>query len=346
MNTEDQQQTLRITLEELEQARPRPIARTLRPRNASYGNVARSVAWKNTALEKGSILFQAWFYLGAGGLVGALVAWALAEPGFVDGAGDGWGNVWLIPTVVSLMCVGFIVAEGLLERASLKMLRRALLSLFLGAVLGFLLNRLGDIIFHIALTYCSAAALKADSLSVWVARGLAWAVLGIAGGIVYGVVGQSIRKAAYGVLGGALGAALGGVIFDPIALVTHGGAPSRAIGFCLLGLTTGSAMGLVESAFKNRWLYVTVGPLAGKQFILYKSVTTIGSDHDCDIYLFKDRDIEPDHAILELRASCLYLKANGVVTVSGEQVRGEQMIDSGAEIQIGRYRFLYQEKER
>ena len=78
-------------------------------------------------------------------------------------------------------------------------------------------------------------------------------------------------------LGLLLGAGLGGIIFDPIAMATKGGAPSRAVGFALVGIATGVAMGLVESALKDRWLYVTSGPLAGKQFILYKPLTTIGS---------------------------------------------------------------------
>ena len=56
-------------------------------------------------------------------------------------------------------------------------------------------------------------------------------------------------------------------------------------------MATGIGIGVIESALKDRWLYVTSGPLAGKQFILYKPVTTIGSSQQCDIYLFKDSNI-------------------------------------------------------
>jgi hypothetical protein len=87
---------------------------------------------------------------------------------------------------------------------------------------------------------------------------------------VYGIIGRSGKKTAYGAIGGAIGAAIGGLIFDPISFATKGGAVSRAVGFALLGMATGIAMGLVESALKDRWLYVTAGPLSGKQFILYK----------------------------------------------------------------------------
>jgi hypothetical protein len=64
-------------------------------------------------------------------------------------------------------------------------------------------------------------------------------------------------------------------------------------------------MGLVESAPKDRWLYVVAGPLAGKQFILYKSETSIGSRQESDIYLFKDPNILPRHAVISIGGEVL-----------------------------------------
>ena len=346
MNSDDRQQTLRITVDEVEQALPhQESGRTLRPQTTSYGRVTQSAVSRATP-ETSTIFLHAWFYLGIAGLLGSLTAWAIAEPGFVDGAADQWGNIWILPMVVSLTCVGLAVAESLIERSRIKALRRAGLSLPLGVVFGFLLARVANAIFDVGLNLCGEEAVKALSPSVWIARAVAWAVFGVGGGLVYGIVGRSAKKTAYGVLGGALGAALGGVIFDPISLVTQGGAVSRAVGFCLLGMSTGSAIGLVESALKNRWLYVTAGPLAGKQFILYKAETTVGSNQACDIYLFKDADIEPDHAVFRQKASRLYLHAHGPVYVSGRKVYGEQILENGQDVQIGRYRFCYQEKER
>ncbi|MGC2618200.1 MAG: FHA domain-containing protein, partial [Acidobacteriaceae bacterium] len=138
----------------------------------------------------------------------------------------------------------------------------------------------------------------------------------------------------------------GGVIFDPISFVSHGGAVSRAVGFSLLGMATGAAMGLVESALKDRWLYVTAGPLAGKQFILYKPQTTVGSSQSCDIYLFKDSDIQPNHATLLMKGSHIHLQNSGPVYVAGQPVRGLRVLETGNVIQIGRYSFRYQERQR
>ena len=156
---------------------------------------------------------------------------------------------------------------------------------------------------------------------------------------------MSAKKAYYGILGGVIGAGLGGMLFDPIALATKGGAPSRGVGFALLGLATGVAMGLVESALKDRWLYVTAGPLAGKQFILYKPRTIVGSDQKCDIYLFKDSNIAKEHAIVELAGSRIMLRAIGDTYVNGQPVR-QQVLMTGAVVQIGRYAFRYQERQR
>jgi hypothetical protein len=349
MSADDPQQVLRVTLDEVERVARADISSLPQQPSAgakSYGNIAQPAA-PVLAQEKGSILLQAWFYLGSAGLAGSLLGWGLAERGFVDGERDRWGNLWMLPMIVTLMCVGFAVAESLIERSGKKVLTRGALSLPLGIAFGFVFDAIANTFYALALAICSAAGAQTfHNPAVWLARGFAWAVFGAAGGIVYGIVGRSMKKTAFGVLGGAIGAVLGGTIFDPISFATHGGAPSRAIGFGLLGLATGVGMGLVENALKDRWLYVTAGPLAGKQFILYKPQTTIGSDQSCDIYLFKDPQIEPDHAVLQLKASRVYLLAKGVAYISGQPVRGSQILESGAIIQMGRYSFRYQEKER
>jgi hypothetical protein len=170
-------------------------------------------------------------------------------------------------------------------------------------------------------------------------------VFGAAGGVVYGIIGQSAKKGYYGVIGGVIGAGLGGMLFDPIAMATKGGAPSRVIGFALVGVATGVGMGLVESALKDRWFYVMAGPLAGKQFILYKSATTIGSRQQSDIYLFKDPNILPEHAVIQIAGARVQLRANGPVYWAGQTVKN-RVLQDGDLLQIGRYSFRFKEKHR
>lgn len=355
MSANQDQQKLRVTLEDLSEIGSQTanivstgsVASGESPGVRSYGNVNSMPEAPALTQEKGSIFLQGWCYLGLAGLAGALIAWAIAEPGFMDGGDHHWGNIWMLPLLVTLMCIGFAVAESIVERSTRKALIRGGLALPLGIVLGFIFNGIANIFFAILLGICyQLGVVSIHNPAAWVARGLAWMVFGAAGGVVYGIIGQSMKRTGYGVLGGAVGAAVGGMIFDPISFATHGGATSRAVGFGLLGLATGVAMGLVESALKDRWLYVTAGPLAGKQFILYKPQTAMGSSQSCDIYLFKDAEILPQHAVLRLKGSRVHLVATGPAYVSGQPVRGTRVLETGAVIQLGRYGFRYQERQR
>ena len=315
----------------------------------SYGTIAAAAEqFVPVSEERGSILLQGWFYLGLAGLLGALAGWAICEPGFVDGGGrmQHWGNIVMVPFILMLMCVGFGVAESTVERSLQKALLRGVLALPLGLVLGFVFYFMANMIYNVALGLCYEAGVQSfRNPAVWIARGIAWMVFGAAGGVVYGIVGQSSKKGYYGVLGGLIGAGIGGVIFDPIAMLTKGAALSRCVGFALVGLATGVAMGLVESALKDRWLYVTAGPLAGKQFILYKSETSIGSRQESDIYLFKDPNILPQHALIQISGARVQLRATGPVQWAGQSIKN-RVLQDGDLLQVGRYSFRYKEKHR
>jgi FHA domain-containing protein len=353
MATSNDNEPLKITAEDLarvevpEAISPLGPAGTAASGARSYGTIS-DAAEKAPAIaeQKGSILLQGWFYLGAAGLLGATLAWAICEPAFVDGEGHRWGNFWLLPAIITFMCIGYGVAESAVERSARKALLRGLLALPLGVVLGFIFDILANLIYNIALGTIAAAGVQSyHNPAAWVARGVAWAVFGAAGGTVYGIVGQSMKKAKYGILGGLVGAGLGGTIFDPIAFAVHRASISRAVGFALFGAATGVAMGWVESALKDRWLYVTSGPLAGKQFILYKTLTSIGSDQSSDIYLFKDPSILGQHAAIGISGSRVQLRANGLVYVTGSPATN-RVLQDGDLLQIGRYAFRYKERHR
>jgi hypothetical protein len=354
MTNGNPQDRIKITLEELAEVHVADnVPEAILPATAgsrSYGTITEASGQAPTVeQERGSLFLKGWFYLGAAGLIGALAGWAICEPGFVDGQGPNhWGNWLLMPTLVALMTLGFGIAESLVERSVQKALIRAALALPLGAFLGFIFYFLANIVFGILVGLCAAMGVQSfRSPAFWIARAIAWTVFGLAGGFVYGIVGQSYKKGKFGVLGGILGAGLGGLLFDPIAMWTGGpsAALSRAVGFAIFGLATGAMMGVVESALKDRWFYVIQGPLAGKQFILYKPQTNIGSDQQADIYLFKDPSILPTHASLTANGARMMLRATGQVFVSGSPVASRVLVD-GDLVQIGRYTFRYKEKSR
>ncbi len=343
---------IKITLEDLANvAVPEPqVAPVISAAGGvrSYGTVTEA-AEQGPALpeERGSILLQGWFYLGIAGILGALAGWAIAEPGFVDGAqARGWGDLLMVPLIIALMSFGFAIAESTVERSVRKAVLRGILSLPLGIVLGLVFSFLANIIYAIGIQFCFEAGARTEgNPAFWIARGLAWMVFGAAGGLVYGIVGQSSKKGKYGVLGGIIGAGIGGIVFNPIAMMTHGGAASRSVGFALVGVATGVGMGLVESALKDRWLYVTAGPLAGKQFILYKNRTAIGSRQESDIYLFKDPNILPEHAVIEINGSRVQIRATGNVFFAGHAIQA-RVLQDGDLLQFGRYSFRYKERHR
>lgn len=352
MSPENSDKTIKITLDDLANVAT-PGNDAVAPSQAAggakvYGSINEPAdAQTQVAEEKGSLLLQAWFYLGSAGLIGALIGWGICEPRFLDAErGSRWGNWLMIPLIVALLCVGFGVAESVVERSAKKAAIRGVICLFLGVAMGFIFEFIANIFFNIGLAIIAEMGVQSfRNPAAWVVRGFAWMVFGAAGGVVYGIAGLSGKKTLYGVLGGVIGAGLGGVVFDPIAMLTHGGSPSRAVGFGLVGLATGVGIGLVESALKDRWLYVTAGPLAGKQFILYKPRTVMGSDQSCDIYLFKDTNIMKEHAIIELAGSRIMLRTIGPTYINGQPVR-QQVLTSGAIMQIGRYAFRYQERQR
>jgi hypothetical protein len=348
-NTDDKP-ALKITLEDLAKVTVPQASVAGAPAVAGakqYGNIAAPGAEAVVADEgKSKIYLQGWFYLGVAGLLGALAGWAICEPAFVDGEGHLWGNYVIMPFVLALMCLGFGIAESLVERSMRKVLWHGSLSLLLGFVFGFVFDWVASFFFGIAFVILRDLGVQTyRNPAFWVARGVAWMVFGVAGGLVYGLVDRSGKKIRYGILGGVIGAGLGGMVFDPISMATKAGAPSRAVGFALFGLATGVAMGIVESALKDRWLYVASGPLAGKQFILYKPLTMIGSSQQGDIYLFKDTSILPQHASIELRGAQTFLSAAGPVFVSGQPVK-KRALDSGDLIQIGRYMFHFRERHK
>lgn len=351
-NTDDKP-TLKITVEDLAKVEVPTHAQSAAaaaPGTRQYGNIAASATEGSTAVteEKGSIFLKGWFYLGVAGLLGALIGWVICEPFYRSPGRSPFLSFIMLPLIIMFTCTGLGVAESIVERSGKKAAIRASMSLALGAVFGLIFYIAAEFVYGIGRMIIFSLGVQTNrNPAFWITRGIAWGVFGVAGGIVYGLVDQSGRKTKYGVLGGLLGSMLGGTVFDPITFLTSAGmgTVSRGVGFGLLGLATGVAIGIVESALKDRWLYVAAGPLAGKQFILYKPITTIGSNQKCDIYLFKDNSILPQHGAIEMRGAQTFLRADGQIFVSGQPAR-TRALQSGDLIQIGRYAFHFRERQR
>jgi hypothetical protein len=175
---------------------------------------------------------------------------------------------------------------------------------------------------------------------------ITWGILGLFLAAAAGVVMRNWKKLWIGMLGGLIGGAIGGAVFQPIGAM--GGSPgiSRLVALVAIGVVTALATALVENAAKTGWLRVLTGLIAGKQFILYRNPTYVGSSPDCEIYLFKDKLVGPRHAAIHLVPGGFELEnlpLGGDTIVNGKPVTRARL-RHGDRVGIGGSTFLFQEK--
>ena len=172
-----------------------------------------------------------------------------------------------------------------------------------------------------------------------------WGTLGLFVTIGPGLVMRNGKKFAIGLLGGVAGGAIGGAAFDPIYAATNNSV-SRGVALVLIGVVAGGLVGLIEHAARTGWLKVTAGLIAGKQFILYRNPTFIGSGPECPIYLFKDTAVGRRHAAIHAVPGGFELEnlpLGQQTLVNGRSVTRARL-RNGDEVQIGSTRFRFQEK--
>lgn len=296
------------------------------------------------------IVYSSWFYLAIACALGALLAWGILEP-FFDDNDTNLSGFFLFPTVGA--CIGFFL--GAAEGAMCRNPMRALLSGTVGLGIGFVGGCIAVFVAGIVFVITGAIAINfwdnwetettpggVALLILMMGRGVAWAIASIPMGIGQGIALREKAVLWNGLIGATLGGLLGGILFDPISLVfmTADGqaTASRAIGFVVIGISVGVFVGLVENWTKSSWLLMRSGPLAGKQFILHREVTILGSSPKAQIYLFKDPDIEPQHATINRRGgNCEIVDAGTPVGtfVNGMKVH-RQHLRSGDRITLGK----------
>lgn len=301
------------------------------------------------------VIYANWFYLAVSSAVGGLVGWGILEPFFSDHeigqGGSTIAGLLLFPVVAA--CVGMFLgaAEGLICRN----MRRAAISGAVGLAVGFVGGLVLLIPTGVVFSLMSTLALAFSKdlqpgqmptglalLIFMMGRGAAWAIIAIPAGIGQGIALREKKVILNGAVGAVLGGLLGGLLFDPISmvLVTSDGEAtySRAVGFAVIGIAVGVLVGLVEGWTKTAWLLMQKGPLAGKQFVLFKDTTVLGSSPKADVYLFKDDAIEPRHAVIFNRGGRFELEDQQ--TPDGTYVNGypvkSHVLKSGDQILLGK----------
>lgn len=239
-------------------------------------------------------------------------------------------------------------ADGFLSRAYHRAVVCGAVGLGLGLGVGLVASFVSEIVYMITNAIVEGVNTRETGFSLpaflaqMMSRGIAWALAGVAMGMGQGVALRSRKLLANGLLGGAAGGLLGGMLFDPIDYLVHGnefaGAElSRCVGFTIIGLATGLLIGIVELLAREAWLKMLTGPIAGKEFVLYRNPIAIGSSPKSDVYLFKDPAVEPRHALVHRMGEGYEIedqKTGSGTFLNGAAVRRRRLHDSD-QIRIG-----------
>ena len=183
-------------------------------------------------------------------------------------------------------------------------------------------------------------------------RALAWSLAGMAMGLGQGIALRSPRLLLYGLIGGVVGGLFGGLLFDPIDLLLLGpnkpsAELSRLIGLAVIGAGVGGTIGLVELLARDAWLRMSEGPLAGKEFLIFKDNMQVGSSPRSDIYLFNDPQVAPQHATLRMIGDECEIEARNAqaLVLLNHRPITTSRLRHGDQITIGRTVFVYQKRK-
>ena len=283
------------------------------------------------------------------------MAWLIIEP-FVNESDAAGAQEKLALLLVFPMVAGFVglflgAAEGIMCRNAQRAAICAAVGLGVGLAGGLVAIFAAGFIFAITSQVAISFWKNPQQgqmptgmalLILMMGRGAAWAVAAIPAGVGQGIALREPKVVLNGLLGAVLGGLLGGLVFDPISIAippTNGEAwLSRGVGFTLIGLMVGFFVGIVEQWTKSAWLLMRAGPLAGKQFVIFRNPTVLGSSPKAEVYLFKDEAIEPRHALIHDRGGRFEIE--DLKTADGTYVNGipvqKQILKAGDQIVLGK----------
>ena len=269
-------------------------------------------------------------------------------------------SLLLFAVVGALIGLGIGATDGVVCRVP----RRAILGGLIGALVGFVGGLFSGVVagvIYAPLTTVAQEQLASPSSTVrsmgflfqMVARMMAWSLAGAAMGLGQGIALRSKKLLSHGFLGGLIGGMLGGLLFDPLDMVILGGDRvgadlARLIGLAVIGAAVGVMIGVVELLTRDAWLRMTEGPLAGKEFLMFREVMNLGASPRSEIYLFNDPKVAQTHATIRMIGDECEIAARDPVSpllVNGQPVRSSRL-RQGDRIQIGDTSFLFEQRQR
>ena len=264
----------------------------------------------------------------------------------------------LFPIVAGMIGLAIGAVDGIVCRLPRRAILSGLVGLLVGVLGGFISTIIAGLVYRLLNGLAEAQNTGSGHLSPFAffvqmtGRGLAWLLAGMAMGLGQGIALRSKRLLLYGFVGGIVGGLLGGLLFDPIDLLILGqDKPSayiaRMIGITVIGLCVGAMIGVVELLARDAWLRMTEGPLAGKEFLLFKDTMRIGASSKSDIYLFNDPQVAPQHAIIRTLGDTSEIDASSPdsMVLVNQRPTSHARLRHGDNITIGRTSFLFQSRK-
>ena len=290
------------------------------------------------------------------GALGGFLGWLLVEFGFRLYEQDAIGPRLVGPTSsgtlggVLGLTIGFFlgVSEGIGEGTTVRFKRAVGWFTLLGMVGGFVGLYFGQILFTTLGGRIEAPDTVADFFHQIVTRALAWMMIGLFLGGVFGVPNMSSQRIRNGAVGGALGGFLGGFVFQ--ALGSSGllqGMQLRLIGFTLIGAAIGFFINLMAEALKRVWVRVLVGRNEGREHIIDTPIAVIGRDELVEVPVFLDPSVPKRMATLRSTGGryAIQSETNAMpLYVNGQPAQPGQVLRDGDAIQFGKVTLAYYEK--
>jgi hypothetical protein len=288
------------------------------------------------------------------GLLGGLLTWGTWQ--ILPDASDSFtANMQASFTLTLAIAAVLVLADGALSRSAAKLGLSAAISIPSAIALSFLLGLLANAIYTALVdrTISDLQTLGLDDNSLMetfyarnhLNRGLAWSILGLAAGLSVGVASKSPKRIAITGAGGLVGGFIGGFVFD---YITGDGSIAQATGLLITGAAVGLSVSLLEQVTKSSWIEITRGGMAGKQFILYQNVVTIGSSPNANITLIKDPAILPIAATIKrVGTSVVIYAADRSMPVAVDGLAGfERKLEEGSTIVLGSTELRFREKAK
>lgn len=221
----------------------------------------------------------------------------------------------------------------------------------LGLVGGVVIAICFNDILNLAVQYLGADSFNREVL----VSAITWGIMGLFIATAPGILLRNGKRLLIGMAGGLVGGLIGGALYEPIKramgdaeLAMWGEHVSRLVAIISIGLIAGFGTGLLENVAKTGWMKVKEGLIAGKQFVLYRDPTYIGSAPNCHVYLFKDPRVGRRHAAIHLVSGGFEIEdlPLGERTLVNGKAISRTRLKAGDMIQVGSTVFEFHEKAK